>query len=189
MVQPTFFQLILQYIRNKTNAILHFWWLLTLLQMEHFYKHAWFPFKHNSKLFYITKFPELQNFCSAQSQLPPICNTSKGGQGWCEKMLFLFGIKNPNHEIQKLKQQQLQPWCPFFHMLLKENKKQKNPKQTNALKPPSYSFCLMRYWICVCLRALTLSSELISKMHRLTLLHVFLSRISNKSSYLVWHEQ
>lgn len=37
-------------------------------------------FKHNLKLFYIFKFPELLNFCS-QSQLPPICNTPKGGQG------------------------------------------------------------------------------------------------------------
>lgn len=49
--------------------------------MEHFYKHAQFPFKHILKLFYIFKFPGLQNFSSAQSLLPPICKTLKGGQG------------------------------------------------------------------------------------------------------------
>lgn len=66
-------------------------------------------FKHSLKLVYIRKFLELQNFYSAQSQLPPICNTSKGGgrEGYVKKCYFCLILKTPKHEIQKQQQQQL----------------------------------------------------------------------------------
>lgn len=181
VVQLTFFQLILQYIWNKSNGFLcHH--SNTTSSGTFLQAYLIYFFKHNLKLLYIMKFPELQNFYSAQSQLPPTYSTSRGSGG--NKFYVCLVFKKT--QTMKFRNHRGRTYSHNAHSFsnISRKTKQKSPV-LHALCDVEHTY-IHEPWYSVLNSSKKINIEPLNS-YLLALLFTISFTIWNKSSYLVWY--